>query len=400
MGIRAPLPPAATSSLWLAGVMALAVLALQCVPVLAPAIAAEHGLSSGFVGLYNGAVWAAAIPGTLLAPWGIARWGAWRVTQACLAACALGLLATLGAGLLPPGLALLLGALLIGLGQGLEAPAATQVLVRYVPAASRPLWFSVKQSGVQAGAFAASLALPLIATAAGWRWAAGVAAMLVVAGLAALARPRRTLAVPPDAASASTGAAPALGAVALLRASPPLAWLALAAAMFGAVQLTLNGFFVTLAVQARGATLVEAGAWLGAAQAGGWVGRLGWGWIASRHVAPLRLLSALALVMAACAAAVGLGIARLPAAALWPLVVVYGLSASGWNGVFLAEVARRGPPEAAGRATAAVLVVMTCGLVGGPLIVAALAAAIGWGPAVASTAGAALIGAAALRRAA
>ena len=55
-------------SLWLSGVMALAVLSMQVVPVLAPAIAASAGLSPAFIGAWSAGVWTAALVGTLAAP--------------------------------------------------------------------------------------------------------------------------------------------------------------------------------------------------------------------------------------------------------------------------------------------------------------------------------------------
>jgi len=82
--------------------------------------------------------------------------------------------------------------------------------------------------------------------------------------------------------------------------------------------------------------------------------------------------------MALCSLVLGLVGEHLAEAALWPLIVLFGLTASGWNGVFLAEVARRSPPEATGRATAVALVLMSVGLVLGPLAFSAIAASAGW----------------------
>ena len=65
----------------------------------------------------------------------------------------------------------------------------------------------------------------------------------------------------------------------------------------------------------------------------------------------------------------------------WPLPLVvtavfaFGLTASGWNGVFLAEVARLAPQERVAEATGAVLTASYGGLLLGPVLVAAVA---GW----------------------
>lgn len=373
--------PARAASLWLGGVMALAVLSLQVVPVLAPAIALAAGLSPAFVGGWSAALWAAALLGTVAAPWLLVRRDAWRVARACLALCAAGVACTASGH--AAGLAL--GALLIGVGHGLEGPMASHLLATHVAPVRRALWFSVKQTGVQVGALAASLLLPALALAQGWRGAAAAVVVLTLLFTLALRWPAARLAVP---RAAPTGGP--LAALALLRRQPVLRALALAAAAFGAMQVTLNGFLVTWAVAEQGASLVQAGAWLGAAQAGGLVGRPLWGWVAGRLGRIPPVLMALGVVMAGCAAAVGAGCKA------WPLLALYGLSASGWNGIFLAEVARQVPPAEAGGATAAVLVVMLGGLVAGPLLFAALGAAWSFGGAFMAWSAVALAGCAAL----
>jgi hypothetical protein len=80
--------------------------------------------------------------------------------------------------------------------------------------------------------------------------------------------------------------------------------------------------------------------------------------------------------MAAAALATVLVGAALPIPALGVLTFLFGLCASGWNGVYLAEVARLAPPGRAGEATGAVFVACYVGLVLALLLVS-LAAAIG-----------------------
>jgi MFS family permease len=350
--------PARAVAVWLAGVMALAVLALQAVPVLAPAIGGAAGLAPGFVGAFNAGVWAAALVATGVAPWLLAQVPAWRLTQACLLLCAAGLACVAGG----HAVWLVLAALCIGLAQGLEGPVSSHLLAAHVPPPRRPWLFSVKQSGVQLGALAASLTLPAVAAAAGWRAAVLLAAACVAASALLLRRPAGQHAV----ALATPARGGMLAALCLLRRAPVLRALALAAAAFGAMQVVLNGFFVSYAVHEHGASLVQAGGWLGLAQAGGLVGRLAWGWTAGRLAASMPVLLGLGVVMSLCALLLGLWGPQ------WLLLCAFGLSASGWNGIFLAEVSRHVPASQAGLATAAVLLVMTLGLVGGPLLFAAI----------------------------
>jgi MFS family permease len=183
-----------------------------------------------------------------------------------------------------------------------------------------------------------------------------------------------------------------------LAASRDLRRMSLCAGAFAATQICLNGWFVTYAVTDRGASLVQAGQWLAVAQAGGFVGRILWGWVASRSGRPAAVLRGLGLVTAACAALLGLFGAQLPELWMWPLLAIFGLTAAGWNGVFLAEVSLRVPPSEVGSATGAVMVVMTAGLVGGPLAFGAVGSIAGFGPAYLMAAAIALFGVAVLPR--
>ena len=159
-----------------------------------------------------------------------------------------------------------------------------------------------------------------------------------------------------------------------MRSEPALARLALASMPYSAMQLALNAYFVTFAIERRlRLPYVAAGLLLAVAQAGGLLGRLGWGWVATRLASTHGVIVGLGLAMAALA--ILFGAAWRPA---WPLTIVvtaafaFGLTASGWNGVFLAEVARLAPQGRVAEATGAVLTASYGGLLLGPLLVAAV----------------------------
>jgi nitrate/nitrite transporter NarK len=81
------------------------------------------------------------------------------------------------------------------------------------------------------------------------------------------------------------------------------------------------------------------------------VARIGWGVFADRVASRRATLGMLGLGMGAVA------ISALAAAPGWPLwalfafAMAYGATAVGWNGVFLAEIARRAPPGRVSDAT-------------------------------------------------
>ena len=75
----------------------------------------------------------------------------------------------------------------------------------------------------------------------------------------------------------------------------------------------------------------------------GALGRVLWGAVTDHVFEPRMVLAALGLVMALCAFAVALFTADWPPVAVFAVCVLYGATAVGWNGVFLAEVARLAP---------------------------------------------------------
>jgi MFS family permease len=388
--VTAPNAPLAVS-LWMGAVVASATLALMAAPVLAPSIARDLDLSPEWVGLYSGTVWGSAL---LISAWAgriVERLGAWQTSRLCAVLCALGVAAAASA----HPLGLLASAVLIGLGNGIEAPPASQVLAQHVPAARRPMFFSLKQSGVQLGAVMASVSLPGLAIALGWR-SALLAAALVVAGVGAALMLAMARHPAPAAPAPSPGTGPRAGWRKVLRANPALARLAIAAGAFGATQVCLNSFIVTFLVRERGLELAQAG-WVAALTQGcGLVGRLLWGWVASRVLPSMSLLRALGCVMIVCALTLGTLGATMSMAALLPLAALFGLSASGWNGVFLAEVAERSPPGEIGTTTGAVMVLMMTGLVAGPLLFSTIASLSSLGGAYAAVSLIALSGTLAL----
>jgi sugar phosphate permease len=143
------------------------------------------------------------------------------------------------------------------------------------------------------------------------------------------------------------------------------------------MQLALNTFFVTLGVRELGLSHLEAGAALACAQAGGLLGRLGWGFLAMRINSTRLVLIGLGLGMATCAAVFGLWGDMLGKSGQYALAAAIGLTASGWNGVFLAEVARLAPQDRIGETTGAVLTASYAGLLVTPVLISAIETFVG-----------------------
>jgi MFS family permease len=354
-------------SLWLGGVLAGCSLALLGVAALAPRIVPAVGLTPESVGLFSGVAWGAALLASLASAPLVARRGAWSVARLCVLTCAAGVLCVAFG---HPAL-FWLGAVLIGIGQGLESPPASQLLGHHVPMAARPFFFSLKQMGVQVGAVVASLSLPALTLLVGWQAALWVVAavLLVLAWRLGLPARRYGLHRAPGTNTGMAGAAlrGLVSWVAVLRQDPALLRLGLAASTFGATQVCMNTFLVTWMVTQRGASLTTAGALAATAQGAGLLGRPLWGWVASRGGGSHRVLLWLGLMMSACSALLGTLGAALPTLALFVLAAAFGLSASGWNGLFLSEVTAGRTGDRIGAGTAAAMVPVFVGLIIGPI---------------------------------
>jgi MFS family permease len=152
--------------------------------------------------------------------------------------------------------------------------------------------------------------------------------------------------------------------------------LALCSFFFAALQLSLVSFLVTHLTLNTGLTLVHAGLMLMAAQVGGAVARVIWGALSDRWGRPTSVLGFMAIAMGAAAVAAGCFTAQWPLALIALVSVAFGGTAIGWNGVYLAQVARLAPPGKAGDATGGALAFTYAGVLFGPPIFTLL---VGWG---------------------
>jgi MFS family permease len=347
-------------------------MAVLTLPAMAPAVAQALGTSPAYVGLYVAIVYVGAMLASLAAGNTVARFGAIRVSQAGLVLCAAGL--ALSA--LPSLAAAAVGAFLIGVGYGPITPASSHLLARTTPADRMSLVFSLKQTGVPLGGVLAGAIVPGLMLWAGWQ-AALLASAAANLACALIAQPLRAgLDADRDPAQRL-----ALGNLArpvrMVLSQPALRMLAGCSFVFSMCQLSLTSYLVTYldAVLAYG--LVAAGLTLSVSQVGGVVGRVAWGYVADRWLGARRALAFLAGLMALSALATGLLQPGMPSLLVLGVLVVFGASAIGWNGIYLAEVARQAPAGQASLATGGTLAVTFFGVVLGPPAFGGLAALFG-----------------------
>ncbi|MDP6573011.1 MAG: MFS transporter [Rhodospirillales bacterium] len=341
-------------------------------PVLAVVAAPDLGIAPADVGAFTTILFLTAMFSALAAGPVVERFGAIRVTQACLLCAAAGMALTATASL--PLAAL--GGMVVGLGYGPMTPGSTHMLARVTTPASRPFVFSFKQTSVPIGGALAGLLLPALHGALGWRGAALAVALLGVATALALQPLRGALDSDRRAGPISLAGSLAGPLLTVVR-TPVLRQLGLVSLSFSAAQICLGTYLVVYLVGEVGYGLVEAGLTLAVAQGAGITGRLAWGAIADRLVTARRLLAWLGFAMAAAAGVTALITGHWPVAAITAIAAAFGATAVGWNGIYLAEVVRVTSPERSANATGGVLFFTFAGMTVGPAVFGAIASAGG-----------------------
>ena len=365
----APKPPSAWWSLAVTtAIQAMVSMALLTLPAMAPVAAQGLGVPPALVGAYVALCYLAAMLSSLIGGTLVRRLGAIRVSQLGLALCAIGLLLC-AVPWLP---AVALGALCIGAGYGPITPASSHLLALTTPAHRMALVFSIKQTGVPAGGMLAGALVPGLSLWLGWQVALAVVAG-VCAVCAVLSQPLRAALD----ADRQPSQALALGAlfrpVGMVLGHRSLAVLAACSFLFSAVQVSVTAYMVTYLNGSLGMTLLAAGAALSVSQLAGVVGRIAWGAVADRGLGPRNTLMLLAVLMIVGSVLTALLQPGWPTALIWAIVALLGASAIGWNGVYLATVARQAPPGQAATATGGTLMFTFMGVVLGSPAFGALA---------------------------
>jgi MFS family permease len=319
--------------------------------VLAPVAARDLGFAPQSIGIFVSISYFAAMLSGLLSGHFVARYGALAVCQGAVIVVGIGLaLGKLALPMLVP-----IAAFVIGFGYGFVTPASSHVLAHRTPARMLALVFSIKQTGVPIGGAIAGAVVPALVLALGWETALPVLGAVCIGGAVALQSARRALAERRPAAVATPKLRGVLSGlhvpIRLVLAHPALREMAFASLGYAAVQLVFVSYFVSYLNLALGLSLVAAGLVYAAAHGAGVVARVLWGAAADRWLPPRTMLAILGLVSSACCVMTAALSEAWPLAAIAAVSVLFGASAVGWNGVYLAEVARCAPPGQVGTAT-------------------------------------------------
>ncbi|MEM8976533.1 MAG: MFS transporter, partial [Pseudomonadota bacterium] len=246
-------------------------------------------------------------------------------------------------------------------------PASTEILARVTTPRSRPFIFSVKQTGMPAGAALAGVVLPVLILAFDWRIAIsaiGIAAIVVALAIQPL---RHKMDAGHDA-PVVTGLGSVLEPLKLVWENPSLRCLGCVGFVYGGTQVAIATFYVIHLTSVLSLSLEVAGLIYTALQVSAIVGRLIWGGIAGRLVPGNRVLVGLGLATPVFALVAGSFDASWP---LWSVAVFsafLGLTSHGFNGVLFSELTKHARQDKIGVVAGGLQFAMFAGVATLPLI--------------------------------
>jgi len=353
-------------------VQALATFAVLALPTLATLAAPHFGFGPESIGYQISIIYAVAAFLSSFSGYYVRRYGA-----ALMSACALALAAAGLVGIASGSIVLaVLASGSIGAAYGLTNPAASHLLFRFAPRNRQNIVFALKQTGVPLGGILAALLLPRVAQTYGWQIAIGSSAALMALIAVPLLMMRGNL-DDDRAPSATLGVGGLLSGIRVVLGSPRLRALAIMGWAYASSQFCLFTFLITMLVTDLGWSLVAAGGAATVMQVGGVTGRIAWSVLADMIGRGIAILVTIGLGSAL------FGMALAYASPDWPVwltaVIVFGFGFClvGWNGLWLAEVARAAGPGEVSLATGGVLALTFFGIVLGPATFATIYRVVG-----------------------
>jgi ACS family hexuronate transporter-like MFS transporter len=255
-----------------------------------------------------------------------------------------------------------------GFGYGAMHPVSSRGIIFWFSLKQAGTAMGIKQMGVTIGSALAALVLIPLAVATDWRWAMGMSTIvLLIMGILSFLFYRDA---PNDRPLAKKDRPLFWRMFRKIASHKPLFIVSFAAMGLTSAQLSLTTYLVFYSSTELLYPLVLAGVFLALSEVGGSMGRLAWGIISDRLFGGKRapVLILIAVITAICS----LSLAFVPPNfTLWilvPLVLMFGFSIAGYNGIWINFAAETVPREYAGIACGFSLAIGCLGVIVGPPI--------------------------------
>jgi MFS transporter, ACS family, hexuronate transporter len=345
--------------LLLATLVQVGVSILQQAPAaLGPVLIRDLDLSRAQIGLLSSAIWGGMLLAMLPVGLLIDRHGERRLIVAGVTAMAL---LVLWATQLRAFVLLLILFLLASIGAASSAPGGSKAIAAWFPSSRRGGAMGIRQTGVTIGGLAAAFLLPPVAVRFGWEAALGLGAGVALLTVLLFALFYRELSEQDDEGATDDSYPPRVPVGSIVRDRGFLATTGYAFVLMG-VQGSAASYLALSLHEEVGLSIVAAGAFLAVFQVGGIAGRIGWGVVSDKigRRGPVMLLVGL-VAMGSCLAMASVGEGTvIPLVAA--LAFLLGLSAMGWNGLYLTLLSESVPMHAAATAMGASLTIAFVGM--------------------------------------
>jgi predicted MFS family arabinose efflux permease len=143
---------------------------------------------------------------------------------------------------------------------------------------------------------------------------------------------------------------------------------------FGFMQNTVFACLVVTLEHRGGLSLGQAGLAYALMSVSGALARVGWGWCVDRHHNARQILCGIAASSALATATLFVAAPALPFPLILLLCAIVGATASGWNGIFLADATRRAPSAHVSSLSGTLIATNFAGNFVGPVVYGMLAA--------------------------
>ncbi len=344
----------------------------QGIAPLAPFLQNDYSLNRAQVGFLNLAIGAGSYASLILAGRLIDQLGERRMLLAS------GLIAGSFAALLLASRSFIGTLALIALtsvGVTVNTPAGSKVVMAWFSRRVRGTAMGVRQVGIPVGGVVASLTLPPLALALGWRGAEAVAgALAVLGGVLCFALYRH----PPGLEPAKPGLPRVVSFGTILR-NRNLWLISLYGVGMISAQFAFSLYIVLFAHERLGLDVVSSGALLALAQGVAIGARIGWGWLSDRVFGGDRR-PAMAIIAAICGVSSFWLASLQPGVPFWLVVLpvlTMGISAIGWNGLYITSISELAGVQAAGTALGVSMTVSQSAVIVVPPLFGLLADAAG-----------------------
>jgi len=256
-------------------------------------------------------------------------------------------------------------AILLGVS-AVSTPASSHILAKVCPPRLVPIIFSIKQTGVPVGSLIGGLLIPFLLSLSLYSiflkrpvhletYGTALVTGLIVYLVAVLLQPIRSYFDSDRDDKSKLSFSSVTETMQIVTSNPQLRELSLGAFAFGGLQAIFAGFFILFLIDGLSYSETQAGSIFAISAFMAVIARIFWGYLASFVSTARAILGGIGIFGAIAAILVSFFDDSWSYPFILTVAALYNITALGWHGILLAEVARLAPPDQIGGVTGGVL---------------------------------------------